>query len=998
MLYTVVKKNSYQDSINLMLLSNKVNALDGVTKSQIMMGTDANKGIFKQSGLLTDEADAAEPGDMVVVVDTDDESVVDDVLKEADSFLADLSVKSKGQANKTVESWEEAIEELPDANLAVFSIPGEYAAPELERALDLGLNVFSFTDNIAIEDEVRLKKKAHEKGLLLMGPDCGTGIISSIPIAFTNVIRPGNIGIIGASGTGIQEVSCIIDRLGQGCVHAIGTGGRDLSEDVDAITVKDAIAALDAHAATDVLCIISKPPAPSVRDEVLDMLQKVTKPVVAIFLGERPTAHEGRVHLAHTLEETARIAVDLATDHDVKPCYVEPLAHDVTRTLGRDRTVVGLYSGGTLAAEAAMMVSEALDLGGLIKKRGFVLQHEGYDVIDLGDDVYTQGRPHPMIDPDVRIEMMRDYAGRKQTGVILFDCVLGYGAHPDMAGSLAPVITECLDAAKREGRELFFVGTVVGTRSDPQDYDRCLKVLSEAGALMEATNAQATRLALALKGISCPEPEKGTVEYKIKDDSALPEPTDALMELLDSKPRIINVGIESFNDSVRAFGGSSVQYTWKPMAGGNKRMIHLLSELRKHEEIDDENDRIIERFKQSQPFLVDVVPAKSVIPEINGKVILHAGPPIDFESMTNPMQGSCIGAVLFEEWADSEDEAVKLLRSGEVTFMPCHDVHAVGPMGGITTQNMPVLVVENRVDGTVGYCTLNEGIGKVLRFGAYSEEVIDRLRWMRDVLGPVLSQAIRHSEEGINLNVLVARAITMGDEFHQRNIAASLCLLKEVGPLITEIDVEKRKKEQVMHFLADTDQFFLNVMMAMGKSIVDYERKVQKGCIVTTMCRNGRDFAIRISGMGDQWFLAPVNTPDGLYFTGFSPEDANPDFGDSAIAETIGVGGMAMVAAPGVTRFVGAGGFEDALAISDEMERLCVTHNPAWTIPTWDFKGTCLGIDIREVVATGITPLINTGIAHKQAGVGQIGAGTVRAPLGCFERALEAYCASLGIE
>ena len=999
MLYTVIKKNSYQDSINLMLLTNRINAMEGVVQSQIMMGTPANKDIYEAAGLLTDEAAAAEPSDMVIVVEADDEAIVDEVLKETEAFLNDLSVKKGGEgAPSEASSWEEAVALLPDANMALFSIPGEYAAPELERALDLGLNVFSFTDNVALEDEVRLKQKAHEKGLLFMGPDCGTGVISSVPVAFTNVINPGNIGIVGASGTGIQEVTCAIDRLGGGCVHAIGTGGRDLNEAVGAVTVKDAIVALENHEPTDVICVISKPPAPAVRDEVVDLLEKCTKPVVAIFIGEKPEAHQGKVYLAHTLEETARIAVDLANGEAVKKNYCQPLDVTVEEPLTQDKTVVGLYSGGTLAGEAAMMITEALGLGHIIKEHGYMLRHGGYDVIDLGDDVYTQGRPHPMIDPEVRVKMMREYAAKDTTGVIVFDCVLGYGCHPDMAAELAPVITECIETAKAEGRELHFVGTVVGTKQDPQDYDRSVAILREAGAVMESSNARAVRAALAFKGIDYTEEDREVVPYEIKDDSPLPEPSEAVMELLTTKPRIINVGVSSFNDPLRTYGAQSVQYNWKPMAGGNKRMIHLLTELAKHDEIDGLNDEVIERFRASQPFLVDVKPAKDLIPEINGKVILHAGPPIKYENMTDPMQGSCVGAVLFEEWADNEADARKLLESGEITFIPCHHVHAVGPMGGITSQNMPLVVVENRVDGTVGYCTMNEGIGKVLRFGAYSDEVINRLRWMRDVLAPVLAAALHEKPEGINLNVLVAKAITMGDEFHQRNIAASLCFLKEVAPLITAMEWDGEEKRQVMQFLADTDQFFLNIMMAMGKSIVDYVRKLQQGCVVTTMCRNGENFGVRISGMGDEWFTAPVNTPNGLYFTGYSPEDANPDIGDSAITETVGVGAMAMIAAPGVTRFVGAGGFQDALATSDEMEKICITHNPAWTIPTWDFKGTCQGIDIRKVVATGITPLINTGIAHKRAGVGQIGAGTVRAPLGCFEKALEAYCASLGIE
>lgn len=430
-------------------------------------------------------------------------------------------------------------------------------------------------------------------------------------------------------------------------------------------------------------------------------------------------------------------------------------------------------------------------------------------------------------------------------------------------------------------------------------------------------------------------------------------------------------------------------------------MIRLLKAIEKHEaSIDTANEEVIGRLKAAQPFLIDVVPAKSVIPELNTdhKTLLHAGPPITFEEMTGPMRGSCIGASLFEGWASNETEALELLASGDVRFIPCHHVHAVGPMGGITSANMPVVVVENRLDQTRAYCTLNEGIGKVLRFGAYSEEVVNRLIWMKDVLGPTLSRAVKLTEEGINLNVIIAKAVTMGDEFHQRNIAASLNFLKEVSPYIVQLDMNEQDKRDVIKFLADTDQFFLNIMMATGKSMADSARQLQKGCVVTALTRNGKNFGVRISGMGDEWFTAPVNTPKGLYFTGFSEEDGNPDIGDSAITETVGVGGMAMIAAPGVTRFVGAGGFADALAISNEMSQICVGHNSNFSIPTWDFKGTCLGIDIRKVIATGITPIINTGIAHKKPGLGQVGAGTVRAPLACFEKALEAYAKSLGID
>lgn len=412
--------------------------------------------------------------------------------------------------------------------------------------------------------------------------------------------------------------------------------------------------------------------------------------------------------------------------------------------------------------------------------------------------------------------------------------------------------------------------------------------------------------------------------------------------------------------------------------------------------IDEANKSVIDKIVGSAPFLVDVAPAKEKINELNeGKVLLHAGPPIAWDDMTGPMQGSCIGASLFEGWAETEEEAVNQLANGEVTFIPCHHVNAVGPMGGITSANMPVLVVENRSEGNEAYCTMNEGIGKVLRFGAYSEEVINRLTWMKNVLGPTISAALKLIDGGLNLNVMIAKAITMGDEFHQRNIAASLIFLKEISPYIVQVDMNENDRKDVIQFLADTDQFFLNIAMATGKAVLDGARTIEEGTVVTAMCRNGKDFGIRISGMGDEWFTAPVNTPKGLYFTGYSQEDANPDIGDSAITETFGVGGMAMIAAPGVTRFVGAGGFQDALSTSNEMVEICVGQNSNFTIPTWDFQGTCLGIDARKVVETGIEPVINTGIAHKKAGVGQVGAGTVRAPKECFEKALEALANKL---
>lgn len=993
MLETIIKPNSYQDSINLMLLTASLSQIDGVNKIQVMMGTDANKNIFKTSGLLTPEAINAQPNDMVIVMDICNSDLIPTVLTAIESFLNDLSVKKSKNQFTDASTWKQALSILPDANIALISVPGIYAAEEIENALDHNLHAFVFSDNVSLEDEKRLKNKAHEKGLLVMGPDCGTGLIDNVPLAFTNAIRSGNIGVIGASGTGIQEVTTLIHRFGGGVMHAIGTGGRDLSESVDGITMKDSILALNQQNNVDVIVVISKPPAPKVRDEIITLLHSIDKKVVTIFVGEKPQyLAQGNVYFASTLEEAAKISVDLAADKEVKIVDSKPV-HQADITLN-DKHLVGLYSGGTLAYEAGLLIAEAFDLCSHHDEEGYILKSEQIKIIDLGDDVYTQGKPHPMIDPQTRIDQIRQFAAQKETGIILLDVVLGYGAHDDMVSALIPVINESLI----KNPQLKFIATVVGTDKDPQNFNKSISMLEQAGVIVESSNTKAVKLALAYMGKLVPARDTTQVVAYEGEKVALEPAADNVLSLLMAKPKVINVGLSSFVTSIKDNGGSCVQYNWKPSAGGNTKLIKIIRKIRQNQEVQNYNQEVITKIKNSSPFLIDVVPAKSVIPELNSKTLLHAGPPIQYHEMTGPMQGSCIGAMLFENWADNEEQARKMLENGEINFIPCHHVKAVGPMGGITSGNMPVLVVENRLGGNQAYCTMNEGIGKVLRFGAYSSEVVNRLIWMRDVLGPTIGAALKISKEGINLNVLIAKAITMGDEFHQRNIAASLLFLKEISPLIIKLDIEQSIKQEVIQFLADTDQFFLNIMMATGKAIVDDARLITEGTVVTTMTRNGKDFGIRVSGLGDEWFTAPVNTPQGLFFTGFTQDDANPDIGDSAITETVGVGAMAMIAAPGVTRFVGAGGFEDALSISNSMAEICLGHNSNFSIPTWDFKGAVLGIDILSVVETGITPLINTGIAHKHAGVGQVGAGTVSAPVACFEKALIAYAKKLGVD
>ena len=582
MLFTIIKENSYQDSINLMLLTNKISTMDGINKVQIMMGTPANKDIFKTAGLHTEELEKAAANDMCIVVDTDSEDIIQEILDEVDNYLKNQSISNSKQEFESVRTWDKALKALPGANMAIISTPGQYAAEEAEKALDNDLHVLIFSDNVTIEDERRLKEKAHEKGLLVMGPDCGTEILAGIPLAFANVVNQGNIGLVGASGTGIQEVTVQIDRLGGGVTHAIGTGGRDLSDKIGAITMMDAIKGLARHNQTEVIGIISKPPAKEVRDQVVQLLQSLSKPVVAIFLGEEPHNHEGNIYYANTLEETAAIAVDLSKGNSVKANYNKIIGEVPAVNLKPEqKTIKGLYSGGTLGYEAATLISRGLGLGKSEHyENGYLLKANGFEVADLGDDIYTQGKPHPMIDPDTRIQFFQKAAEDESTAIILFDVVLGYGSHEDMADALIPGIQKIQSAAKENGKNIYFVATVCGTDQDPQNIGEQKSKLENAGVILRDSNNQAIRTALAMLDIQIEELDKEVVSAKEVAENAEFTVSSAIENLLTEKPSVINVGLKKFTSSITENGGRVVQFDWRPVAGGNERMRKVLSVLR----------------------------------------------------------------------------------------------------------------------------------------------------------------------------------------------------------------------------------------------------------------------------------------------------------------------------------------------------------------------------------------------------------------------------------
>ncbi|MGN0164708.1 MAG: DUF1116 domain-containing protein [Lachnospiraceae bacterium] len=454
---------------------------------------------------------------------------------------------------------------------------------------------------------------------------------------------------------------------------------------------------------------------------------------------------------------------------------------------------------------------------------------------------------------------------------------------------------------------------------------------------------------------------------------------------------IINVGLKRFSEDARQQNTKVTQVEWKPLAGGRKDIIAALDKMEGvRDKITEANHQVIEKIKASKPFLVDIDLAINCIPGMKPNLILHAGPPVSWDRMCGPMKGAVIGALLFEGLAETEDEAVALIESGKIEFAPCHEYGTVGPMAGIVCASMPVHIIHDKEYNTDSYCSVNEGLGKVLRFGAYSGEVLNRLRYLRDEFMPVMKKALALTD-GIDIKLITAQALQMGDECHNRNKAATSLFYKQISLLILQAESDREKSMNALSFIAGNDHYFLNISMPACKIMLRAGENVPYSTILNVMARNGVDFGIKVSGIGsDQWFTGESQYIQGLYFPGYSQEDANRDIGDSAITETMGIGGFAMGGAPAIVQFVG-GTTDDAIATSKRMYTITTDLNPAYSIPALNFKGCAMGIDFVKVIENDTLPVINTGIAHKDAGVGQIGAGIVSPPMECFYKALLAY-------
>lgn len=468
------------------------------------------------------------------------------------------------------------------------------------------------------------------------------------------------------------------------------------------------------------------------------------------------------------------------------------------------------------------------------------------------------------------------------------------------------------------------------------------------------------------------------------------------MPLFTDELTVINVGLASFGENITRAGGKVTMLDWRPPASGDAAVGIELARLLGDPTVEEANAVAFGRYQAAQPRLVDVQIAREAIPAMTDRrLILHAGPPIAWPEMCGPVQGAIIGAILYEGWAQSPEQAEALAAGGDIAFAPCHQHGAVGPMAGVISPSMPLWVVENAAGTNRAYSNFNEGLGKVLRFGANGPEVLERLRWMGTELFDTIQAGVRHLG-GLDLKPIIAQALHMGDEVHNRNAAATGLLFKQLVPSLLAVDLPAEALRRSVEFIAGNDHFFLNLSMAASKTMLDAAADVPHSSMVTAMARNGVNFGVRLSGTGQRWFQAPANPVNGLFFPGYSIEDAAADLGDSAITETAGLGGFAMAASPAIVQFVG-GTPADATENSRRMRTITLGTNPVFTLPALSFGGTAAGIDARAVLDSGVLPIINSGIAHKRAGVGQIGAGITTAPLECFTQAVTALADDLPV-
>ena len=975
----------YADSVMLMQIAEQARSIEGVSDCMVAMATGLNLSLLTELGFGAASVEGVSASDMIVAVRGADDKSIQSARALIDSRLADSrSARGASPEHRRSHRTMRGAVRASQANLAVISLPGAQAAAEAADAIRAGSNVMIFSDGVPVAHERQLKELADERGLVVMGPDCGTALLAGVGLGFVNEVGPGGVGVVAASGTGAQHLMCLLDASGVGISHVIGVGGGDLSDEIGGLSTARALRALDADPATTHIAVVSKPPGPHTRRRISELIAELRTPVTLGLLGS------GEPTITDLAAEVAAAA----------GCAGVELFRHMSGRAWRPGPLAGLFSGGTLATEAVEVlagqgrrIASLKAFGGAATPEAIASCETDF-IVDLGDDRFTSGRPHPMIDPSIRRSVIDELGRRPCSRHLLIDIVLGHSAHPDPAGAVVESVEGFL-GAHPDGS---VVAVVVGSNRDPQDLRRQRRILIEAGCDVFDSNARAAaEVARRLSGqrdLFCETSDAPPRTRPMNTDDPSRRACDAgtvsrpLIEILGGDLRVACAGLDLFEDSLRQQGLRPEPARWRQPADGPH--MAATTEIALSEHFDRANQSAVERLVACRPRLIGIEPAARTVGLEKGE-FLHAGPPIDWADASGPLRGALVGAAVFEGLADTVDAAAARFEAGDFTIEPCHGRRTVGPMAGVVSPGMPMLVFADDTGNRRAFCTLNEGLGKVLRFGAYSHEVIARLQWMRDVLAPTLDAVLQRLET-VEIWALVSEALQMGDECHNRNRAATSLFLRAVGAELIELDAPADRIAECYRFIAGNDHFFLNATMGAAKLAADCARDVEGSTVVVAMARNGTDFGIQLAGTGDDWFTGPSAVPEGLLFAGFTPQDANPDIGDSTITETVGLGAFAMAAAPAIVGFVG-GTADSALDSTLSMYDITVAEHPGFRVAALDNRGTPVGIDAARICRTGILPVVNTGIAGKVAGTGQIGAGLVEPPLSCFAAALSALTA-----
>lgn len=978
-----VRRGVYVDSVALMQVSTEVKTTPGVDDALIGMASELNLGLIRGAGF--DIAEEVTPNDLIIAIRAQSEAALSEGTNAVDVAFDRLTAAARestgpGGSVQPALTVESALAGS-DAGLTLVSVPGESAGVETLAALDSGSSVLLFSDNVDVSTEVELKSRAAENGLIVMGPDCGTAIISGVGLGFANQVRRGSFGIIAASGTGAQQVSVLLDAAGAGVSHLIGTGGRDLSRDVGGLSARQALQALAVDAETEHIIVVSKPADAEVVAEIEDRAAELGVRVSWAILGpDSPSLSAG--------VESALSAAGFTVPE--WPSW--GISESVEVQTG---SLIGLFCGGTMADEAMLIARSALGpissnipLAGAELVSGMTISADTHTVLDFGADEMTRGRAHPMIDPSLRLQAIRNLGPR--AGVLLLDLVLGHGAHADPADELAAAITDAKSTAAEEGRVLPVVVSLIGTSADPQDFSAAVRALVAADAEVFLSNAEASCRALAHLG--CEAQMSTVIESSVPPEripaalSSHSTGAQSLSGLLETAPSVVSVGLSLFAEELRAQAVPVTEVQWKPALGDPAALYQVMADPRRREA----NAQALERMLSAGAEVVGLRPARECL-GLREDEFLHSGPPLEWDRASGPMRGALAGAVVFEGLAETLEAAEAGLADGRFSFAPCHSRDAVGPMAGVVSPSMWMFELVDPVHGNRAYCSLNEGLGKVLRYGANNEEVLTRLNWMRDVLGPVLAAAVAATGP-LDTKNYVTQMLQSGDEGHNRNRTATLLFLRDIMPKLFTLDFPADDLAEVARFLGANDYFALNLVMPTCKLAMAAAKGVPGSTLVVTMARNGTDFGIQLAGTGEQWYSGPAQIADGLYLGSYGVEDANPDIGDSAITETAGIGGLAMAAAPAVVRLVG-GDVSFAVDTTRRMYEITLGEHPQHQIPVLEFRGVPSGIDLAKVLRTHVLPQINTGMAGKVAGVGQVGAGLVTPPADCFTSAVEGLSA-----